>query len=150
MRSRLILGVGALLRIGITSLRGIVVIAALIASLGSSATARAEGRLASSNFMLPLCKTWLKITVDRDKEENLSILKTQPYRLTSAGMCAGVVIGILESLRVFQLSCPPDGVTNEQLVQMVVSQIEKHPEKLHEDFVVPVSGVMIGTWPCKK
>ena len=133
----------------ITSARGIVIIAALIASLGSSATARAEGHLASSNFMLPLCKTWLKITVDRDKEENLSILKTQPYRLTSAGMCAGVVIGILESLRVVQFSCPPDGVTNEQLVQMVVSQIEKHPEKLHEDFVLPVSAVMIGTWPCQ-
>jgi hypothetical protein len=133
-----------------TSLPGIVVIAAIITALGSPAAARAEENLASSNFMLPLCKTWLRMTVDRDKEESARILKTEPIKLTSAGMCAGVVIGIFESLRVFQFSCPPDGVTNEQLVRMVVSEIEKHPEKLHEDFVVPVSAVMLGTWPCKK
>jgi hypothetical protein len=132
------------------SLRGFLLIAAPTASFGSSTTAPAEENLGSSNYMLPLCKTWLKIAVDRDKEEIVRILKTEPIRLTSSGMCAGVVIGIFESLRTFQLSCPPDSVTNDQLVRMVVSQIETHPEGLHKDFVVPVSAVMIATWPCKK
>ncbi len=50
----------------------------------------------------------------------------------------------------FELSCPPNGVTNEQLVRMVVSQIETHPEQLHEDFVVPASAVMVASWPCRK
>jgi hypothetical protein len=45
---------------------------------------------------------------------------------------------------------PASGVTNEQLVRMVVSQIEKHPEQLHEDFVIPASAVMIAYWPCRK
>jgi len=42
-----------------------------------------------------------------------------------------------------EASCPPDGVTNEQLVRMVVSEIEKHPDRLHEDFIVPAAAIMI-------
>jgi hypothetical protein len=47
-----------------------------------------------------------------------------------------------------EASCPPDGVTNEQLVRMVVSEIEKHPDRLHEDFIVPAAAIMIASWPC--
>jgi Rap1a immunity proteins len=128
----------------------ILVMATLAASLGPLDVASGQENLGSSNYMLPLCKTWLKIAVDHDKEEIVSILKTKPTMLTSSGVCAGVVIGIFESLRAFELSCPPNGVTNDQLVRMIVSHIERHPEKLNEDFVVPVSAVMVGTWPCKK
>jgi hypothetical protein len=39
-------------------------------------------------------------------------------------------------------------VTNEQLVRMVVSEIEKHPDRLHEDFIVPAAAIMIASWPC--
>jgi hypothetical protein len=103
----------------------------------------------SSGHMLPLCKAWLTIA-DKDVEAIKNMLRNDPNRLTTAGMCAGVVIGIEEALRTFQLSCPSDGVTNEQLVRMVVSEIENHPERLHEDFVVPASTVMIARWPCHK
>jgi hypothetical protein len=130
------------------SLRMIVVSVALIAPLGST-TSHAEQNFGSANYMLPLCKTWLKVAVERDRAEVEHILKTDPVRLTSSGMCAGVVVGISETLRAFQLSCPPDGVTNDQLVRLVVSQIEKHPENLHEDFIVPASAIMIATWSCK-
>jgi hypothetical protein len=130
-------------------LRWIILATALACSSLGSTTTRAEQSVGSANYMLPLCKTWLKIAVERDKEEIANILKTDPARLTSSGMCAGMVIGILETLRVVQLSCPPDGLTNEQLVRMVVDQIEKHPENLHEDFIVPASAVMIATWSCK-
>jgi hypothetical protein len=114
------------------SLRRIALITVLIGSLCSTA-ARAEQNFGCANYMLPLCKTWLKVAVERDRAEVEHILKTDPVQLTSSGMCAGVVVGISETLRAFQLSCPPDGVTNDQLVRMVVSQIEKHPETLHED-----------------
>jgi hypothetical protein len=130
-------------------LRWIVLVTALACWSLSSTAIRAEQNVGSANYMLPLCKTWLKIAVEHDKEEITNILKTAPVTLTSSGMCAGMVIGILETLRVVQMSCPPDGISNEQLVRMVVSQIEKHPENLNEDFIVPASAVMIGTWPCK-
>ena len=65
-------------------------------------------------------------------------------------MCAGEVIGIAETLRMFEISCPPEGVTNQQMVRMAVNEIEKHPERLHEDFIVPVSAVFMAAWPCRK
>ena len=113
-------------------------------------TLAAEENRGSANYMLPSCKVWLKIAVDRDAEAIKSILRTEPIQLTTAGMCAGTVIGIVETLRMFQLTCPPDGVTNDQLVRMVVNQIEKHPESSHEDFIVPASTVFLATWPCRK
>ena len=77
-----------------------------------------------------------------------SIFRTDAVaRLISAGMCAGVVSGILETLRMLELSCPPEGVTNDQLVRMVVAEIERHPEKMHEDFIVPASAVMMVPGP---
>lgn len=113
-------------------------------------TLAAEENRGSANYMLPLCKVWLKIAVDRDAEAIKSILRTEPIQLTTAGMCAGSVVGIFETLRTFELACPPGGVTNDQLVRMVVNQIEKHPESSHEDFIVPVSAVFMVTWPCRK
>ena len=126
----------------------IVLVAALVASLGST-VAHAEQSVGSASYMLPLCKTWLKVNVEHNKDEINHLLATDPAQLTSSGMCAGMVIGISETLRVFHLSCPPAGVTNEQLVRMVVDQIEKHPERMQKDFIVPATAAMIATWPCK-
>jgi hypothetical protein len=104
-----------------------------VLGLATLVQAQAEENRGSTNYMLPLCKTWLKI--DRDAEA-ITILRTEPIRLTSASMCAGIVVGIVEMLRTFELACPPDGVTNDQMVRMVVSQIEKRPDQLHQDFIV--------------
>jgi Rap1a immunity proteins len=113
------------------------------------AAARAEQNYGSANHMLPLCKDWLKVA-EKDIEAIKSILRREPGRLTAVGMCAGFVVGVSEALRAFELSCPPDGISNEQLVRMVVSEVEKHPELLHEDFIVPTAAVMIAAWPCRK
>lgn len=107
------------------------------------AQARGEENRGSASHMLPLCNDWLKLN-----ENALQARKIDAARLTTAGMCAGVVVGIVEVLRTLSLSCPPNGVTNFQLVRMVVNEIKKHPEGLHEDFVVPASAVFISAWPC--
>ena len=65
-------------------------------------------------------------------------------------MCAGVVVGISETLRMFELACPPELVSYEPLVRMVVAEIEKHPEQLTEDFIVLASEVMMLSWACKE
>jgi hypothetical protein len=31
---------------------------------------------------------------------------------------------------------------------MVVNNIERYPERLHVDFIVPVAATLIATWPC--
>jgi Rap1a immunity proteins len=100
--------------------------------------------------MLPLCKTWLKIAIERNRDAIKQIIVDDPSRLTTAGMCAGEVVGVVEAMRTSGLICPPDGVTNDQLVRIVVTEIESHPEGLHEDFIVPASAIFMATWPCRK
>ena len=104
----------------------------------------------SAKYMLPFCQTWLKVSAERDLEVRGSILKTEePIRVMTSGMCAGVVVGISETLRMVELACPPEHVSDEPLVRMVIAEIEKHPEQLVEDFIVLASEVMMASWPCK-
>ena len=49
--------------------------------------AHAEQNLGSANYILPLCKSLLKV-VDKDAEAIKNILRTDPVaRLTTVGMC---------------------------------------------------------------
>ena len=112
--------------------------------------AQAQENRGSANYMLPFCQTWLKLAAERDPEVRGSILKTEePIRLTTSGMCAGLVVGVAETLRVVELVCPPEHVSDEPLVRMVIAEIEKHPEQLEEDFIVLASEVIMASWPCK-
>src|SRR5438552_1781780 len=94
-------------------------IMALVVGLATVGQPHAEENRGSANYMLPLCKSWLKVAVDRDIETIKDLLR-EPIRLTLAGMCAGTVVGISETLRMVALACPPEGVGNDQLVRMVV------------------------------
>src|SRR5580692_2164030 len=81
---------------------------------------QAQDNRGSAKYMLPFCQTWLKVAAERDLEVRGSILKTeQPIRLTTAGMCAGLVVGVAETLRVLEVVCPPEHVSDEPLVRMV-------------------------------
>ena len=112
--------------------------------------AQAQEDRSSANYMLPFCQTWLKVAVARDPEAVGSILKREePIRLTSSGKCAGLVVGIAETLRMVELACPPEHVSDEPLIRMVIAEIEKHPEQLGEDFIVLASEVIMAFWPCK-
>ena len=109
----------------------------------------AEENRGSADFLLPLCKTWLDFA-EKEEETIKDMGRTDPVRLTAAGMCAGFVVGVLDTLRSIKLSCPPKDLSNPQLVRTVVSEVEKHPDRLHEDFIVPASAVMKELWPCNK
>ena len=109
----------------------------------------AEENRGSADYLLPLCKTWLDFA-GKDVETVKDLGRTDPIRLTAAGMCAGFVVGVLETLRSNKQSCPPKDLSNPQLVSRVVSEVEKHPDRLHEEFVAPARAAMIESWPCHK
>ena len=46
-------------------------------------------------------------------------------------------MGLLEMLWSIKLSCPPKDVRNSQIVQTVLSEIEKHPERMQEILLYP-------------
>jgi hypothetical protein len=135
-------------KMGNANLRSLIsAFALLLVSVGQ---AHPQQNYGSAEYVLPLCKTWLKVAVEGDVAEVGSIVKMEPIRLTTSGMCAGVVIGIAATLRTFGLACPANLVSNEQLIRMVVEEIEKYPDQMQEDFSVLASEVMISAWPCKK
>src|SRR5580704_2168235 len=106
---------------GNTAMRLLIsLITLLLVSIGQAHGQQDDG---SANYVLPLCKTWVKLATDTEGEEVGSIAKIESIRLTTSGMCAGVLVGISQTLRMFGLACPTNSVSNEQLVRMVVGEI---------------------------
>jgi hypothetical protein len=128
-------------------------IAATLAAAVLIGPAQAQEDPLSGNYMLPLCKTWLRMAspdLDVIKDE-IRTGNAKPGGIvqyfTEAGMCAGQVVGI--SVMLGPLACIPSEVTNEQLVRVVVASIEKVPATMHENFSALVRAVIVDAWPCK-
>lgn len=128
-------------------------IAATLAAAVLVGPAQAQEDPLSGNYMLPLCKTWLRMAshdLDVIKDE-IRTGNAKPGGIvqyfTEAGMCAGQVVGI--SVMLGPLACIPSEVTNEQLVRVVVASIEKVPATMHENFSALVRAVIVDAWPCK-
>ena len=128
-------------------------IAATLAAAFLIEPAQAQEDPLSGNYMLPLCKTWLRMAphdLDVIKDE-IRTGNAKPGGIvqyfTEAGMCAGQVVGI--SVMLGPLACIPSEVTNEQLVRVVVASIEKVPATMHENFSALVRAVIVDAWPCK-
>jgi hypothetical protein len=73
------------------------------------------------------------------------------HQLTFAsGRCVGVIHGLAVLGQMSGLLCPPDGVTREQYVRIVVKFIESQPETMHEDFDVLALVALRRAFACKK
>jgi hypothetical protein len=125
------------------------IVTLVLAALASANQGHAEENRGSADYLLPLCKTWLDFA-EKEVETIRDMGRAEPIRLIAAGMCAGFVVGVLETLRSNKQSCPSKDLSNPQLVRRVVSEVEKHPDRLHEEFVVPARAAMIESWPCHK
>ena len=69
------------------------------------------------------------------------------------GECGGIVetVAYLASFLPLDVrSCPPTGSTTGQAVRIVVSFLEAHPERLHEDFTDLAMEALRQAWPCVK
>jgi Rap1a immunity proteins len=104
-----------------------------------------------ADFMLPFCRL-------TPKEMSPDIEKASNYN-----RCLGVVEGISQMLILLQeaqaagaarldpLLCTsiPAGITNEQLVNIVVKYGEAFPELTQRPFTVVAMSAMRLAWPCK-
>jgi Rap1a immunity proteins len=66
----------------------------------------------------------------------------------AAGMCLGMIVGI-EYLRKGG-SCAPEGITQGQMLRVVVQYIDARPARLHEDFKLLALEALNAAWPCKR
>jgi hypothetical protein len=69
----------------------------------------------------------------------------------TGGLCAGAVAGIAfvaNSLPSGARSCFPQGLSNLQMVRVLVSFMEANPGRLHDDFRLLTIEAFRQTWPC--
>jgi hypothetical protein len=125
------------------------IVALALIALTSAAQGYAEEDRGSAGYLVVLCKTYLDL-VEKEAETLQNLGRTEPARLTAAGVCVGFVVGVLETLRSVNLSCIPKDISNAQLVRTVLNEIENHPERMRQDFGVSVRAAMMKWWPCRK
>jgi Rap1a immunity proteins len=92
----------------------------------------------SANFILPHCRAALQL----DKPPGFM-----------SGLCAGIIdalVGVSSILPEGMRFCPPASSTNAQQQRVVVLYVEKHPERLHENFKHLVVDALREAWPCPK
>jgi hypothetical protein len=90
----------------------------------------------SANYLMDGCRAVADGTV--------GTAAADPDNAFRAGMC----LGELYTLRQFTL-CAPQAVTVGQVAKVVLAYLDRHPEKLHEKFVVLAATALAQTWPCR-
>jgi Rap1a immunity proteins len=130
-----------------------IVTTVLFATAVAMGPAKAQENTGSAKYMVPLCRTWLRMlsrdvsVIENEINSAISEPGGVPIYFIKAGMCAGEVVGISQML---PDACVPKTVTYEQLVSVVVTGIEKSPEQINDSFSV-LAGVALGlAWPCTK
>ena len=95
----------------------------------------AEKDFRSGNYMLPHCK---------------ALVESKAYGIWE-GQCGGTIdtlVWVGSSLPT--RFCPPSPMPPSQPHRVVVGYLERHPEKLHEDFKGLAIEAMMEAWPCSK
>src|SRR5262245_55960073 len=97
-------------------------IAAAVALLAQQGGAVAEANdIWSANSLMPGCRNFVSRKPGNDTQKK--------------GICMGVVRATAE-LGPLLGACPPDGVIYGQVMTVVVTFIDKRPERMHEDFQI--------------
>jgi hypothetical protein len=117
-------------------MRGLIIAAALLFPY----SAVAEVDMNSANYQLPHCRDYQAIG-------NAPI--PDYVRLYAAALCGGQIKGIAISLHLTGQICEPDGVTNGQVLSVVMTYIDRTPERQHESFSVLAIEALKRAWPCR-
>jgi hypothetical protein len=69
------------------------------------------------------------------------------------GECMGIVEALSQVLpyldRKFNRACVPDGVTNFQMMAVVVRWLDQHPQRWNENFIGLALLALHEAWPCR-
>jgi hypothetical protein len=108
------------------TLRGVVLIAALMLSL--QGVALAEQNPYSANYVMPGCRDYISLNSFKQ------------------GWCGGLITGLAHMYR----SCMPPQLTQRQLARVIVQYIDARPARMHEDFRDLAVEALRAAWPCKR
>jgi len=105
------------------------IVVAISLGLVNSVTGASAGRTA--NEMTPGCR------------DHLTRSQENPYL---QGLCAGFITGLNYA---DNHGCVPNGVTQGQLMRVVVKYIDSRPERMHEDFGMLALEALRSSFPCR-
>ena len=117
-------------------MRTIVIGAVLALALMGQASAQSHWR---ANELLPACRTW-GVGAPSSHQEAYD-----------EGVCVGIITGEVFASHGFTSNqiCEPRGVTNSQMVAVVVRYIEQHPQDMHLPFALLAFRALHEAWPCE-
>jgi hypothetical protein len=117
---------------------------AIAGMFGSGAVIAADATF-DGNELLGQCQSYIKL-IDGER--------TTDY--FSGGVCAGFVQGISETVYFYsdglkknEKFCKPDGVTNAQLVRIVLKYLKDNPKDLNQARMGLVWSALMDAYPCK-
>jgi Rap1a immunity proteins len=132
---------------------------ALLGAVALALTATAAGAAEdsrSANYLLPACRDIIGRT-----NSSSPVLQGYCMGIVSEISHIGFGVALAQSFTSYTNGVPepiirkmyclvvPDGVTNNQMVRIVVAYIEKHPTRMHEDFRDLALEAIREAWPCK-
>jgi hypothetical protein len=120
--------------------RTFIISASLVLALTQVGLAEGKEDSSSANAIMPGCRAFVK--------GELSSSYIEGYM---QGECVGIIRGLVDAAYLQPLSpfCVPDDATNGQMVRVVVSYIDRHPERMHLRFSALAFDALKEAWPCK-
>jgi hypothetical protein len=127
------------MRRGRGKVRTFIISASLVLAL-LTGPALGEEDTSSANAIMPGCRAFL------EKEPPSSRIAWY-----EGGVCIGMIKGLsyAASMQPPIPFCVPDDATIGQMVRVVVSYIDRHPERMHQSFMYLAFLALKEAWPCK-
>jgi hypothetical protein len=120
--------------------RTFIISASLVLALTQVGLAEGKEDSSSADAIMPGCRAFVK--------GELSSSYIEGYM---QGECVGIIRGLVDAAYLQRPSpfCVPDDATNGQMVRVVVSYIDRHPERMHQSFAYLAFDALKEAWPCK-
>jgi hypothetical protein len=101
----------------------------------------------SANYKLPACRDF-NAAADNNLDVSRALVQ-DANRLFRAASCGGEVDGVANTLEDTGQICQPRGVTRGQVMAVVMSYVERIPERHNESFTVLAIEALKRAWPCR-
>jgi hypothetical protein len=120
--------------------RTFIIGASLVLALTQVGLAEGKEDSSSADAIMPGCRAFVK--------GELSSSYIEGYM---QGECVGIIRGLVDAAHLQPPSplCVPDDATNGQMVRVVVSYIDRHPERMHQSFAYLAFDALKEASPCK-
>jgi hypothetical protein len=125
---------------------------ALVLLLAVMPAAEAQQHDFSGNYYLSHCRSFIEMTGGTPAEADRSAALATKQDFLDEGFCAGTIRtmrDVATFLKPPMRSCPPVKIPLSQVIRVVITFMEQHPQTLDNDFSVQAMAAIKNAWPCE-